>query len=216
MICCVNSSYNNVGIYTGNKRLNPQPLRWKRRNQLRPASKPALAVFVLTLLCLSLFSWFPLLLGRVQHSYNSTTTPGSRSAALVSSDFFRSTVHSLKVAEKKIVQMLREVKNPALLWEVPWPAPTSHITVGFSAQPGLSVSLGKAGQHGWAAEHSAQWDMLCGFLGTGRETVALLCQASLYCRGPFGWSSPGHSKGWKGISLSNWKDAILNSRNASI
>lgn len=59
--------------------------------------------------------------------------------------------------------------------------------------------------------------MLCGFLGTAWRTVALLCQASLYSRGPLGCSSPGHSRGWKGILLaSNWKDATLNSVNANI
>lgn len=79
------------------------------------------------------------------------------------------------------------------------------------------LGVAKAGQRGWAAKHSAQWHMLCGFLGTGWRTVVLLCQASLYCWGPLGCSSPDHSRGWKGISLgSSWKDATLDSANASI
>lgn len=98
-----------------------------------------------------------------------------------------------------------------------WACVTNHVAVSFTAQPGLSVSLAKARQRGWAVKHSAQWHMLCGFLGTSWRTVVLLCQASLYCRGPLGCSSPNHSRGWKGISLdSNWKDATLNSADASI
>lgn len=107
--------------------------------------------------------------------------------------------------------------NPGLHLAVLWTCLPNRIAVSFTAQPGLSVSLAKARQRGWAAKHTAQWHMLCGFLGTGWRTVVLLCQASLYCRGPLGCSSPGHSRGWKGISLgSNWKDATLNSANASI
>lgn len=107
--------------------------------------------------------------------------------------------------------------NPSLHLAVFWTCLTNRIAVSFTAQPGLSVSLAKARQRGCEAKHSAQWHMLCGFLGTGWRTVVLLCQASLYCRGPLGCSSPGHSRGWKGISQgSNWKDATLNSANASI
>lgn len=69
--------------------------------------------------------------------------------------------------------------------------------MGFTVQPGHSVSPAKAGQRGQAAKHGTQWHMLCGFLGTARRTVALLCQASLYCLEPpppppLGCSSPCH------------------------
>lgn len=107
--------------------------------------------------------------------------------------------------------------NPALRPAVFGTCLTNHVAVSSAAQPGLSVSLAKAGQRGWAAKHSAQWHMLCGFLGTGWRTVVLLCQASLYCRGPLGCGLLGHLRGWKGISLrSNWKDATLDSTNASV
>lgn len=82
--------------------------------------------------------------------------------------------------------------------------------------PGLPVPA-KVEQRGWAAKRGTQWHMLYGFLGTAWRTVALLCQASLYCRSPLGCGSPGHSSGWKGISLGfNWKDASLNLVNARI
>lgn len=58
------------------------------------------------------------------------------------------------------------------------------IAMSFTVQPGLSVSPTKARQRGRAAKHGTQWHMLCGFLGTGWRTVALLCQASLYCLEP--------------------------------
>lgn len=107
--------------------------------------------------------------------------------------------------------------NPYLHLAVFRTCRTNRIAVSSTAQPDLSVSLAKAGQRGRAGKHTAQWRMLCGFLGTAWRTVLLLCQASLYCRGPLGCSLPGHSRGWKGISLGfNWKDATLNSANASI
>lgn len=107
--------------------------------------------------------------------------------------------------------------NRGLRLAVLWTCPTNHVAVSSTAQTNLSVSLAKAGQRGWAAKPSAQWHMLCGFLGTGWRTVLRLCQASLYCWGPLGCSSPDHSTGWKGISLgSRWKDGTLDSANASI
>lgn len=56
--------------------------------------------------------------------------------------------------------------------------------VSITVQPELSVSPAKARQRGRAAKHDTQWHMLCGFLGTGWRTVAVLCQASLYCLEP--------------------------------
>lgn len=53
-----------------------------------------------------------------------------------------------------------------------------------TVQPGLSGSPAKARQRGRAAKHGTQWHILCGFLGTAWRTVALLCQASLYCLEP--------------------------------
>lgn len=60
----------------------------------------------------------------------------------------------------------------------------SPAAMSFTVQPGRSVSPAKARQRGQAAKHGTQWHMLCGFLGTGWRTVALLCQASLYCLEP--------------------------------
>lgn len=61
---------------------------------------------------------------------------------------------------------------------------TCPAAMSFTVQPGLSMSPTKARQRGRAAKHGTQWHMLCGFLGTGWRTVALLCQASLYCVEP--------------------------------
>lgn len=61
---------------------------------------------------------------------------------------------------------------------------SNPAAVSITVQPGLSVSPAKARQRGRAAKHGTQWHMLCGFLGTGCGTVALLCQASLYCLEP--------------------------------
>lgn len=104
----------------------------------------------------------------------------------------------------------------------PWSSPRCPLNLShrprrceFTVLPGLPVQA-KVEQRGWAAKHGTQWHMLCGFLGTAWRTVVLLCQASLYCRSPLGCGSPGHSRGWKGISLGFiWKDASLNLVNAS-
>lgn len=55
-----------------------------------------------------------------------------------------------------------------------------ELTVRCLASP----EPAKVEQRGWAAKRCTQWHMLSGFLGTAWETVALLCQASLYCRSP--------------------------------
>lgn len=176
--------------------------------------------------CLSLFSWFPLLLKRVQYSNNAQGFLYYHSWQLLScpcpSGFFCFTAHPpfKNIAFCNVILTHQTQGGLNKSWS------SSSSPLNLSYQPTLlwasqhsqaSVSLAKARQRGWAAKHSAQWHMLCGFLGTGWRTVLLLCQASLYCRGPLGCSSPGHSRGWKGISLgSNWKDATLNSANASI
>lgn len=118
-----------------------------------------------------------------------TTIPGNHTAVLVPSGFSHITFllnvafFCLKKAFLHIKYSVRRI-NLGVHLEVLWTCLTNHIAVSFTAQPGLSVSLAKARQRGWAAKHSAQWHMLCGFLGTGWRTVVLLCQASLYCRGP--------------------------------
>lgn len=154
------------------------PGHWDRRNQLRPAPKPVLVVFVLTFLCLSLFFLVSSFIEESSalsflscHSWQPLSCPCVLTLLLLHSPFFKGSGKIFK-GEKP------------LIFSEESPEPTGRVFVGLRAQPGLSVSLGKAGQHGWAAEHRAQWDMLCGFLGTARETVLLLCQASLYCRGP--------------------------------
>lgn len=192
LLCCINSSGGYNGEHVGGHRggtqmVEPPALRYKEKNQLGPATNrfyPSLFLhFSACHFSLGfLFYWEGFNIATMLRVF-STTIPSNHSAVLFPQAPSASQLALLNIGFCNIIlahQTQREVNKP-------WSSSSSPLNVSYQprcyelhcmARP-LSVSLAQARQRGWAAKHSAQWHMLCGFLGTGWRTVVLLCQASL-------------------------------------